>query len=125
MATPRSVIKATNITQDFQVGQELIHPIKNSSFELLESSFNIIYGPSGSGKSTVLNILTGLQRPTTGNILFDDRNVYELSPDELAFFRATRIGIVYQNNYWVRSLDALENVSLPLFFLGYTRARAA
>ncbi len=125
MAAPRSVIKATNITQDFQVGQELVRPIKNSSFELLESSFNIIYGPSGSGKSTVLNILTGLQRPTTGTVLFDDRNVYELSPDELAFFRATRIGIVYQNNYWVRSLNALENVSMPLYFLGYTRERAA
>src|ERR1044072_2596095 len=113
----RVIIKATNISQQFQIGDETINPIKNASFDLYESSFNIIFGPSGSGKSTLLNILTGLQRPTTGTILFDDHEVYQLSPDELAFFRATRMGIVYQTNYWVRSLSVLENVSLPLYFL--------
>lgn len=121
----RVIIKASNITQRFKVGDEEITPIIDANFELLESSFNIIYGQSGSGKSTLLNILTGLQRPTEGTVLFDDREVYKLSPDELAFFRATRLGIVYQTNYWVKSLNAVENVSLPLFFLGYTRARAA
>jgi ABC-type lipoprotein export system ATPase subunit len=121
----RVIIKATNISQQFQVGEETVTPIKNASFELMESSFNIIYGPSGSGKSTLLNILTGLQRPTQGTVLFDDREVYQLTPDELAFFRATRLGIVYQTNYWVKSLNALENVALPLYFLGYSRSRAA
>jgi putative ABC transport system ATP-binding protein len=121
----RVIIKATGVSQQFQVGDEVVMPIKHADFELLESSFNIIYGPSGSGKSTLLNILTGLQRPTTGTILFDDREVYNLGPDELAFFRATRLGIVYQSNYWVQSLNVLENVSMPLYFLGYSRARAA
>lgn len=121
----RVIIKASNITQRFKIGDEVITPIKDANFELLESSFNIIYGQSGSGKSTLLNILTGLQRPTEGTVTFDDREVYNLSPDELAFFRATRLGIVYQTNYWVKSLNAIENVSLPLYFLGYTRERAA
>lgn len=121
----RVIIEAKNITQEFRVGDEVVTPIQDASFELLESSFNIIYGPSGSGKSTLLNILTGLQRPTTGTVTFDGRNVYELLPDELAFYRATRLGIVYQTNYWVQSLNALENVSMPLYFLGYTRQRAA
>jgi ABC-type lipoprotein export system ATPase subunit len=121
----RVIIKATGISQAFKVGDEVVTPIKSADFELLESSFNIIYGPSGSGKSTLLNILTGLQRPTTGTVLFDDREVYSLSSDELAFFRATRLGIVYQSNYWVQSLNVLENVSMPLYFLGYSRARAA
>ncbi len=125
MDNTRTVITASNITQSFQVGEETITPIKGASFELLESSFNIIYGPSGSGKSTLLNILTGLQRPTTGTVQFDGREVYNLSPDELAFFRATRIGIVYQTNHWVQSLNVLENVALPLYFLGYTQSRAA
>lgn len=122
---PRVIIKATNISQQFKAGDEIIQPLKNATFELLESSFNVIYGPSGSGKSTLLNILTGLQKPTNGTVTFDDREVYELEPDELAFFRATRLGIVYQSNYWVKSLSAVENVSLPLYFLGYSRARAA
>jgi putative ABC transport system ATP-binding protein len=125
MAEPRVIIRAKNITQQFQAGDELIQPLKNATFDLLESSFNVIYGPSGSGKSTLLNILTGLQKPTQGTVTFDDREVYELAPDELAFFRATRLGIVYQSNYWVKSLNAVENVSLPLYFLGYSRARAA
>jgi ABC-type lipoprotein export system ATPase subunit len=120
----RVIIKAVNISQEFQAGDELIRPIKNASFELLESSFNVIFGPSGSGKSTLLNVLTGLQKPTKGSVTFDGREVYELTPDELAFFRATRLGIIYQNNYWVKSLNAVENVSLPLFFLGYSRAKA-
>jgi len=125
MSSSRVIIKATGISQQFKVGDEIVSPIKSADFELLESSFNIIYGPSGSGKSTLLNILTGLQRPTTGTILFDDREVYKLTPDELAFFRATRLGIVYQSNYWVQSLNVLENVSMPLYFLGYSRTRAA
>jgi ABC-type lipoprotein export system ATPase subunit len=125
MADSRVIIKATDISQKFQIGDEVVTPIKHASFELMESSFNIIYGPSGSGKSTLLNILTGLQRPTTGTVTFDNREVYNLTSDELAFFRATRLGIVYQTNYWVKSLNALENVSLPLYFLGYSRPRAA
>lgn len=124
MAGTRVIVKATDITQEFQIGDEIVSPLQHASFELLESSFNIVYGPSGSGKSTLLNILTGLQRPTTGTITFDEREVYSLSPDELAFFRATRLGIVYQTNYWIKSLNALENVSVPLYFLGYSRARA-
>jgi putative ABC transport system ATP-binding protein len=118
------VIQANNISQEFHVGDEVIRPIQNATFELLENSFNIIYGPSGSGKSTLLNILTGLQRPTTGTVTFDGHEVYNLSADELAFFRATRLGIVYQTNYWVNSLNCIENVSIPLYFLGYNQQRA-
>jgi len=118
-------IKAINIVQEFKVGDELIVPLQDVSFEILENSFNIIYGPSGSGKSTLLNVLTGLQKPTGGQVLFDGRDVYALKPNELANFRANRIGIVYQTNYWVKSLSVIENVSLPLYFLGYSRLRAA
>lgn len=125
MATSRVIIKATEISQSFTIGDETVTPLRSANFELLESSFNIIYGPSGSGKSTLLNILTGLQRPTTGQVLFDNNDVYNLTPDKLAFFRATRLGIVYQNNYWVKSLNAIENVSMPLYFLGYSRTKAA
>jgi ABC-type lipoprotein export system ATPase subunit len=119
----RVVIKAQNITQEFKIGEELIRPLMDCTFELLESSFNIIYGASGSGKSTLLNILSGLQRPTKGTVTFDDHQVYDLTPDELAFFRATRIGIVYQTNYWVKSLNVLENICMPLYFLGYKRSQ--
>ncbi len=120
-----ALIKATNIRQEFKVGDEVITPLKGATFEIGENSFNIVYGPSGSGKSTLLNVLTGLQNPTSGKVLFEGRDVYALKPDELAHFRANQIGIVYQTNYWVKSLNVIENVSMPLYFLGYTRPKAA
>ena len=125
MSQPRDIIKVTDLIQRFQIGEETVTPIQNSNFELVECSMNIIFGASGSGMSTLLNILTGLQKPTQGTVMFDSNDVYSLTPDALAFFRATRIGIVYQTNYWVKSLTVLENVALPLYFLGYSRSWAA
>lgn len=121
----RVTIKATDIVQDFTVGDETTHILKKLNFEITENSFTIIYGASGSGKSTLLNVLTGLQKPTSGQVLFEGKDVYSLKPDELAHFRANRIGIVYQTNYWVKSLSVIENVSMPLYFLGYNRSKAA
>lgn len=119
------IISLAGVTQSFEVGDETINVLKKVDFELKKNTFNIIYGPSGSGKSTLLNILTGLQKPTTGKIEFDGKRLYELNPDELAYFRANEIGIVYQQNFWVKSLNIVENVSMPLYYSGYTRADAA
>ena len=120
----RVIIKATGVNQSFTVSDETFDVLKDVNFEIRENTFNIIYGPSGSGKSTILNILTGLLRPTNGEILFDQNNIYNFSPDRLAHFRANEIGIVYQQNFWVKSLNVIENVSMPLYFLGYTKAKA-
>lgn len=119
-----ALIKATGINQSFQVGDETVDVLKNVNFEMLHNSFNVIYGASGSGKSTLLNIITGLQPPTTGSITFKNENIYQFKPDELARFRASRIGIIYQQNYWVQSLRVIDNVSMPLYFLGYTKTLA-
>lgn len=118
-------IAIRDIEQDFLSGDEKISVLKKVSCDITENSFTIIYGSSGSGKSTLLNILSGLQKPTRGTISFDGQSIYQLSPDEIAHFRANKIGIVYQTNYWVKSLNVIENVSLPLYFLGYSRQKAA
>lgn len=126
MAVEKKIlVKASGIEQSFLVGEETINVLKKVDFEIRDNTFNIIYGQSGSGKSTLLNILTGLQKPTKGKVDFEGRNVYELSPNDLAYFRANRIGIVYQQNFWVKSLNVIENVSIPLYFLGYSRSMAA
>ena len=119
------IFSATDVTQSFHVGDEIIPVLKKVDFEMREQSFNIIYGPSGSGKSTLLNILTGLQPPTTGRVEIFGSDMYKLGSDELAYFRAHEIGIVYQQNYWVKSLNVIENVSMPLYFSGLSRADAA
>lgn len=120
-----AIISAKKVSKSFEVAQESVAPLKEVSFEIKKNSFTIVYGPSGSGKTTLLNTLTGLLKPTSGNITFFGKNIYNLSPDEIAYFRANNIGQVYQSNYWVNSLSVLENVSLPLYFLGYSRSRAA
>lgn len=121
----KSIIVATNVSVEFRTGDETVKPLNDISFSLDEGSFNIIYGPSGSGKSTLLNVLTGLQHPTNGKVIFAGRDVYSLKPNDLAQFRADEIGFVYQTNYWIKSLTVLENVAVPLYFLGYSRAKAA
>ncbi len=117
-------ISTAGINQSFQVGDEKIDVLKNISFKLKKQSFNLIYGPSGSGKSTLLNILAGLQKPTSGTVMIGDRSLYGLSSDELAFFRSKMIGIVYQQNVWVRSLNVVENVAMPLMLSGVSRLKA-
>ena len=121
----KNIIVANHVSVEFHTGDEVVTPLKDVSFSLNEGSFNIIYGPSGSGKSTLLNVLTGLQRPTSGTVIFDEKAVYQLKPNDLAKFRADDIGFVYQTNYWIKSLNVLENVAVPLYFLGYSRKKAA
>src|SRR5688572_8438977 len=98
MSDHHIAIHAKGIKQDFKVGEETFSVLKQADFQLLNNSFNIIYGQSGSGKSTLLNILTGLQKPSEGSVHFEGENVYELSSNDLAYFRANRIGFVYQQN---------------------------
>lgn len=121
----KSLIDISGVNQSFKVGEETVDVLKEVNFQLSEQTFNIIYGPSGSGKSTLLNILTGLQKPSTGHVVFGGEALYELTPNQLAYFRANQIGIVYQQNYWVKSLNVVENVSMPLYFLGYSKRGAA
>ena len=117
-------MRGHEISQSFRVGQRTISVLKNINFTIKRNTFTVIFGPSGSGKSTLLNILTGLQPPTTGKVYFDGKSLYELHPDELAHFRASTVGFVYQQNYWVASLDVMENVATPLYFLGISRLKA-
>lgn len=118
------LFRAKNISLKFAVGEETVTAVKEGSFTIPEHAITIIYGPSGSGKSSLLNVLSGLQRPTTGTLTYRGQDVYSKTQNELAHFRATELGIVYQTNYWVKSLSVLENISLPQYFLGKVRADA-
>jgi ABC-type lipoprotein export system ATPase subunit len=119
-----NLIEIKDLEQTFSSGDETLHVIRDVTFALKKNSFNIIFGQSGSGKSTLLNVLSGLQKPSKGRVIFEGQELYSRTQDELARFRADTIGIVYQTNYWVKSLSVIENVSLPLYFLGYSRSSA-
>lgn len=120
----RTLIKVSNIEQSFKVGEEIVDVLHPSSFTIQEKTFNIIYGPSGSGKSTLLNILSAIQPPSRGKVEVAGFDIYKYKPEQLAYFRGSQIGVVYQSNYWVNSLNVIENVALPLYFLGKRRSEA-
>lgn len=118
------LIEARDVRKQFTVGDRQVAGIQKADFQIIDGSFTVIHGPSGSGKTTLLNILTGLDQPTEGTVLYMGKDIYGLGEQELAHFRARVMGIVYQSNYWVKSLNVLENVALPLYFLGYNRINA-
>lgn len=118
------LIEVKNLSQSFKVGDETIQSLKNVNATFEENTFNILYGASGSGKSTFLNAISGLQTPSQGSVVFQGQDIYQLSRDKLAHFRANRVGVIYQDNYWIKSLNVVENVAIPLSFLGYPRSIA-
>lgn len=81
-----------------------------------------LVGPSGSGKSTLMSVIAGLERPTTGSVQIDNRDVTHMSEDELALFRRGRIGIVFQAFHLIPTMTALENVAVPLELSGNANA---
>lgn len=121
----KPLIVADKVCQDFSTGEQTVHPLHDVSFSVAENSFNIIYGASGSGKSTLLNVLSGLQAPTKGTVTIEGQNMYRWSRDAGANFRGKRLGFIYQTNYWVKSLNVLDNVAMSLYFSGMSRRKAA
>lgn len=119
-----TLVEAKDLHMTFRVGQEDVNSLRGASFKIQTNSFTIIYGASGSGKSTLLNILGGLLPPTKGTVSMQGRDLYSLNSDELAHFRANRVGFIHQTNYWVKSLNVLDNLAIPLYALGYDRAKA-
>lgn len=119
------IIKVSNVQQQFIINNEPLVALKEVNFTIQANTFTIIFGASGSGKSTLLNVLAGLQAPSAGKVLINHEDIYSLSPDELARFRANQIGFVHQTNHWIKSLNVIENISVPLYFLGYSRSKAS
>ena len=119
------IISLEGVNKNFRLqdGRELpvLHDI---SLDIEPASFSIIYGPSGSGKSTLLNVMAGLEGPTSGNVTVSGTQPYRLEPDQLAAFRSTNIGIIYQQNYWIASLSIAENVAFPLYLAGYNKGES-
>ncbi|MCC7543699.1 ABC transporter ATP-binding protein [bacterium] len=118
------IVRVENVSVDFLVGDADVRALTNVSFSLRANSFNIIYGASGSGKSTLLNVLGGLQKPSTGAVYVQNQNLYDLDADRLARYRANRAGFVHQTNYWVKSLNVVDNLAVPLYATGYTKKQA-
>jgi len=117
-------MSAKDVHKTFHVGAVDVEVLKGVSTEIKEGEFFVIFGPSGSGKSTLLHTLLGLERPTTGEVRIEGQDCYAMSEDEAAEFRKSRIGMVYQQAYWIKSLSVAENVAFPMFLLGMMPSEA-
>lgn len=108
------ILKAIGISKIFNIGKKSeLKVLKNIDLEIYSGDINLILGASGVGKSTLLHILGGLDRPTSGTVIFEDKNIFEFNDEELANFRNTKIGFVFQFHHLLNEFTALENICLP------------
>jgi putative ABC transport system ATP-binding protein len=123
-ADSKVLISVKNLNKQFNIKSGTVNVLHDVNFQVARGSFTIIFGPSGSGKSTLMNVLSGLEPPTGGHVMIADQDVYKLNSDQRSHFRASTMGIVHQENYWVKSLNVLENVAMPLYLSGSPKSSA-
>lgn len=113
------IIKTTGLTKEYQVSKtETLRVLKGIDTEIYEGEIITIVGPSGAGKSTLLHIIGTLDKPTSGNVIFDGEDVFSLGSNDLARFRNTRIGFVFQFHHLLPEFSAIENVCIAAMISG-------
>ena len=115
------MIRTENLTKVYRMGEVEVQALRDVNLEIQDGEFIAIIGPSGSGKSTLLNMIGCLDTPTSGAVFIDDINTGKLSENELAEIRREKIGFIFQQFNLIHTLNALENVALPMFFAGVGR----
>ena len=119
----RPVIELEHIHKTYTMGDVEVHALRGVSLTIREGEFVAIMGASGSGKSTTMNIIGCLDRPTKGSYVLDGEDVSEMSKDERADIRCQKIGFVFQGFNLLSRTSALENVELPMLYLGVDAAQ--
>jgi putative ABC transport system ATP-binding protein len=119
----RPVIRLDHIHKTYTMGDVDVHALRGVSLTIREGEFVAIMGASGSGKSTTMNIVGCLDRPTRGTYILDGEDVSQLSKDERADIRCQKIGFVFQGFNLLSRTSALENVELPMLYLGVDTAQ--
>ncbi|MEA3311647.1 MAG: ABC transporter ATP-binding protein [candidate division WOR-3 bacterium] len=120
----RILLVAEDLEKIYINGDDRVHALRSASLKLHKGETVSIFGPSGSGKSTFLHLLGAFDRPTSGKIYFDGKDVFEMDDSELARFRNSEIGFVFQFHHLLPEFSALENVALPLLIGKTPKAEA-
>jgi putative ABC transport system ATP-binding protein len=111
--TSQVIIKVDSVIKNFDIGGQKIEVLKGISLQINRGDFSIIFGPSGCGKSTLLHTILGMERPTSGEVELDGQGLYSMTEDEMVSFRKARIGVVFQQPIWIKSLSVMDNVCVP------------
>ena len=107
------ILKVENLKKIYGKGENEVKAVNNISFSVEKGEFVAIVGASGSGKSTLLHLMGGVDKPTSGKVFINDKDIYQLSKDDLAIFRRREIGIIYQFYNLIPILNVKENILLP------------
>ena len=110
-----------NIKKSFGSGDSRIEVLKGINLSMEQGEFCVLLGPSGSGKSTLLNMLAGLEKPTKGEVIIAGKHIEKLNEEQLVTFRRDHVGFIFQSFHLMGTLNAVENVALPLSFRGVPR----
>ena len=116
-------IRSENVCRHYRMGESVIRAVDGVSLEVQSGEFLALLGSSGSGKSSMLNLIAGLDRPTWGSVIVQDRDLARLSREELAKYRLHVVGMVFQSFNLIPSMTVTENVELPLRFAEVDRER--
>ncbi len=108
------LLKCTNLTKEYSDGQNSVKVLKNVNFSIKKAEQIAIVGSSGSGKSTLLHLLGALDKPTSGQVTFEQQDIFSFSSNQQAKFRNQSLGFVYQFHHLLPEFSALENVAMPL-----------
>jgi putative ABC transport system ATP-binding protein len=120
----RAAVRVVDLQKDYVLSGETVHALRGVSFDVPAGDYISIMGPSGSGKSTLLNLLGCLDRPSAGKYVLSDVDVSEMSDDQLAEIRATRIGFIFQSYNLLSALTVVENIGVPLHYSHRVNAHA-
>lgn len=107
------ILRVENLTKKYGKGENEVIAVNNMSFSVNKGEFVSIVGSSGSGKSTLLHLLGGVDRPTSGKVFIEGKDIYSLDNDKLAIFRRRQIGLIYQFYNLLPILNVEENITLP------------
>lgn len=108
------ILKVEDLVKYYGKGENLVRAVDHTNLQIERGKFTAIVGRSGSGKSTLLHLIGGLDRPDSGRVIIDDKDIFSLKDDKLAKFRREKIGFIFQDFNLIPSLNIWENVVLPL-----------
>ena len=117
----KTVIRVRDLYRIYELGEEKVRALNGVSFDVHKGEFCAIVGTSGSGKSTLLNMLAGLEKPTKGQVVIAGEHIEKMNESKLVKFRQQHIGFIFQSYNLMPTMNAVENVALPLMFAGVSR----
>lgn len=114
----RKVIEVKHLYKLYRLGDEVVRALDGVDFTIYKGEFCAIVGTSGSGKSTLLNMLAGLEHPTKGEVIISGQHIEKMNEEQLVTFRRQHVGFIFQSFHLLGTMNALENIALPLSFRG-------